>query len=79
MSKTGKQLFEYLPFTKKILYNKIDEIPFKKDFKKQIQKVSSLCQDNYYTNLKKVLQLLNYPGRSYITTKESMCKAIKSV
>ena len=29
--------------------------------------------------LKKVLKLLNYPGRSYLTTKKEMCDAIKKL
>jgi hypothetical protein len=70
MPKTGKQLFEYLPFKMKQTVNKIDEIPFKQN---------DLCMTNYYTDLKKILQLLNYPGRSYLTTKHDMCNAIKNI
>lgn len=70
MPKSGKQLFEYLPFKMKQTVNKIDEIPFKQN---------DLCMTNYYTDLKKILQLLNYPGRSYLTTKHDMCNAIKNI
>ena len=34
---------------------------------------------NYYKDLKTVLKLLNYPGRSYLTTKKDMCDTIKNI
>ena len=36
------------------------------------------CETNLYKDLKKVLQLLNIPGRSYLTTKTDMCNSIKN-
>lgn len=72
ISKSENQLFEFLPFNKKVSTNKLDKITINK-----IDKYS--CMDNYYYDLKKVLQLLNYPGRSYLTTKQEMCNAIKNL
>ena len=72
MSKSGNQLFEYLPFNKKVSTDKID-----KETLNKVDKYS--CMSNYYQDLKKVLKLLNYPGRSYLTTKKDMCNAIKSI
>ena len=72
MSKSNNQLFEYLPFNKKVSTDKID-----KETLKKVDKYS--CMSNYYHDLKKVLQLLNYPGRSYLTTKKDMCNAIKNL
>lgn len=72
MSKSGNQLFEYLPFNKKISSNISDESILNK-----IDKYS--CMLNYHSELKKVLQLLNYPGRSYLTTKKEMCKVIENL
>ena len=70
MSKSGNQLFQYLPFNKKVSTDKID--------KKTLNKVDKYsCMSNYYNDLKQVLKLLNYPGRSYLTTKKEMCIAIK--
>ena len=68
MQPTKKQLFEYLPYTKKVLSNNINEIPFKY--------TNKLCMDYYYTDLKEILKLADYYGRSYLTTKKDMCKAI---
>ena len=72
ISNTGKQMFEYLPYNKKVSSNRVDEI-----FLNKINNYS--CMSNYYVNLKKVLKLLNYPGRSYLTTKKQMCNAIKNI
>ena len=72
MSKSGNQLFEYLPFNKKVSTDKID-----KETLSKVDKYS--CMSNYYHDLKKVLKLLNYPGRSYLTTKKEMCNAIKNL
>jgi len=72
MSPNGKQLFEYIPFNKKLSkYDKID-LPFK-----QLENYS--CTENYYKDLKQILKLLDYPGRSYLTTKQTMCSAIKNL
>lgn len=72
MTKSGKQLFEYLPFNKKVSTDKID-----KKTLNTIDKYS--CMSNYYKDLKTVLKLLNYPGRSYLTTKKDMCDTIKNI
>jgi hypothetical protein len=72
MSKSGNQLFQYLPFNKKVSTNKIDKLIFN-----NIDKYS--CMSNYYNDLRTVLKLLNYPGRSYLTTKKEMCDAIKNI
>lgn len=72
MSKSGNQLFEYLPFNKKVSTDKID-----KETLSKVDKYS--CMSNYYHDLKKQLKLLNYPGRSYLTTKKEMCDAIKNI
>ena len=77
ISKGGKQLFEYLPFSKKI--NNIDEIPFNNENDINIQNNNDLCLNNYYKDLKHVLKLLNIKGRSYLTTKSEMCSAIRSI
>lgn len=78
MSKSGKQLFEYLPFNKKVSTDKSDKLIIDKINKENnIDKYS--CISNYYEDLKKVLRLLNYPGRSYLTTKNQMCNAIKNI
>lgn len=66
----NKQLFEYLPFRKKIHYHGDELMIFDKSYN---------CMDNYYKDLKTVLKLLNYPGRSYLTTKSEMCNAIKTM
>lgn len=72
MSKNGKQLFEYLPFNKKpIEFDKID-LPFKHYHNKK----DYSCTDNKYKDIKKALQLLNIPGRSYLTTKQAMCEGL---
>ena len=72
MSKSGNQLFEYLPFNKKVSTDEID-----KETLNKVNKYS--CMSNYYSDLKNVLKLLNYPGRSYLTTKKEMCDAIKNI
>ena len=69
IKKNGKQLFEYLPYNKKIITNKLD-----KSIINHINKYS--CMSTYYIDLKKILRILNYPGRSYLTTKKQMCNAI---
>lgn len=33
----------------------------------------------YYNDLKEILRRLNVKGRSYLTTKDKMCKTIKKV
>ena len=72
MSSDGKQLFEYLPFNKKTSeYDNID-LPLKHHNKE------NNCETNLYKDLKKVLQLLNIPGRSYLTTKTDMCNSLKN-
>lgn len=75
MSKNGKQLFEYLPFNKKpIEFDKFD-LPFKHYRNKK----DYSCTDNKYKDIKKALQLLNIPGRSYLTTKQTMCEGLCKV
>lgn len=71
IQKGGKQLFEYLPYTKKVLSGNIDEIPFKYNKK--------LCMDYYYDDLKEILRRTNYNGRSNLTTKKEMCKVINKL
>ena len=72
ISKSGNQLFEYLPFNKKVSTDQID--------KETINKVDKYsCMSNYYKDLKDILKLLNYPGRSYLTTKKEMCNAIINI
>ncbi len=72
ISKSSNQLFEYLPFNKKVSTNKIDSLLLNK-----LDKYS--CMSNYYHDLKNLLRLLNYPGRSYLTTKKEMCNAIMDI
>lgn len=72
ISSSGRQLFEYLPFNKKISTDKID-----KKTLNHIDKYS--CMSNYYNDLKFTLRLLNFPGRSYLTTKKDMCNAIRNI
>jgi len=92
ISKNGKQLFEYLPFNKKLTeYDKID-LPLKYYYEKYDEKYNKIndkindyknieytCADNLYVNIKKALQLLNIPGRSYLTTKKTMCEALSLI
>ncbi len=68
-----KQLFEYIPLYKKIKQSDILDIPLQEYYN------AYSCENNLYNDLKKVLQLLNIRGRSYLTTKKDMCDAIKNI
>ena len=70
IEKSGKQLFEFLPFSKKL---NINELPF------NTLEYENNCMNYYYNDLKEILRRLNVKGRSYLTTKDKMCKTIKKV
>ncbi len=68
--KKSKQLFEYLPYNKKIKSSVID---------KDILFTNNHCLTIKYNTLKEILKIINYPGRSYLNTKVNMCNVLKNI
>lgn len=69
ISKGNKQLFEYLPLTKKINTDEFDLSMF--------DNIKKCSDDNKYIELKQILTKLQIPGRSKLTTKLDMCKTLE--